>query len=101
MCIRDSTSFDTSFNFGFDFGPSEEMSTIAPENAVDTDAAHAINSADFNPFAPIVLKNDVPRRPRATANPAEDPADAAAERIMADERAPFRKPCLLYTSRCV
>jgi DNA helicase-2/ATP-dependent DNA helicase PcrA len=86
------TSFDTSFNFGFDFGPSEEMSTIAPENAVDTDAAHAINSADFNPFAPIVLKNDVPRRPRATANPAEDPADAAAERIMADERAPFRKP---------
>jgi superfamily I DNA/RNA helicase len=26
------SSFDTSFNFGFDFGPSEEISTIAPEN---------------------------------------------------------------------
>jgi len=23
--------YDTSFNFGFDFGPSEEISTIAPE----------------------------------------------------------------------
>jgi DNA helicase-2/ATP-dependent DNA helicase PcrA len=49
------TSFDTSFNFGFDFGPTEELSTIAPENARDTDAAHAIG-ADFNPFAPGVLK---------------------------------------------
>ena len=27
------SDFDTSFNFGFDFGPSEEISTIAPENA--------------------------------------------------------------------
>ncbi len=27
------TAFDTSFNFGFDFGPSEEISTLAPENA--------------------------------------------------------------------
>jgi len=26
-------AFDTSFNFDFDFGPSEEISTIAPENA--------------------------------------------------------------------
>src|SRR6266478_9881582 len=31
------TSFDTSFNFGFDFGPSEEISTIAPGNATDFD----------------------------------------------------------------
>jgi DNA helicase-2/ATP-dependent DNA helicase PcrA len=35
---NEDTSFDTSFNFGFDFGgeessPSEERSTIAPENA--------------------------------------------------------------------
>jgi DNA helicase-2/ATP-dependent DNA helicase PcrA len=58
------TPFDTSFNFGFDFGPTEEISTIAPENARDTDAAHAI-SADFNPFAPVVLKraaNTTPER---------------------------------------
>ena len=27
------SAFDTSFNFGFDFGPSEEISTLAPENA--------------------------------------------------------------------
>jgi DNA helicase II / ATP-dependent DNA helicase PcrA len=46
-----SATFDTSFNFGFDFGPTEELSTIAPENAADSDAAHAIDSATFNPFA--------------------------------------------------
>jgi DNA helicase-2/ATP-dependent DNA helicase PcrA len=43
--------FDTSFNFDFDFGPTEEMSTIAPEN-----------SAALNPFAPVALQrsdNDV------------------------------------------
>ena len=51
-----STSFDTSFNFGFDFGPSEEISTIAPENATDSDAAHGIDAASFNPFAPVVFK---------------------------------------------
>src|SRR3984957_10665684 len=49
-------SFDTSFNFGFDFGPSEEISTIAAENSSDSDAAHGIDSANFNPFAPVVLK---------------------------------------------
>ncbi|HEX4154335.1 MAG TPA: UvrD-helicase domain-containing protein [Acidobacteriaceae bacterium] len=43
--------FDTSFNFGFDFGSSEEISTIAPENA-------AVSTMDtsFNPFAPVPLK---------------------------------------------
>ena len=49
--------FDTSFNFGFDFGPSEEISTLAPENAKDSDAAHGIgfaqDAASFNPFAPV------------------------------------------------
>jgi DNA helicase-2/ATP-dependent DNA helicase PcrA len=40
------TSFDTSFNFDFDFGPSEEISTIAPENA----------AVVVNPFAPVALK---------------------------------------------
>ncbi len=46
------TSFDTSFNFSFDLAPSEESSTIAAENATDSDAAHGIG---FNPFAPVVL----------------------------------------------
>jgi DNA helicase II / ATP-dependent DNA helicase PcrA len=85
------TSFDTSFNFGFDFGPSEEISTIAPENSIDSDAAHAIDSASFNPFAPVVLKDNKPLK-RRPAGDAQDSADDAAGRIMADERAPFRKP---------
>ncbi len=50
------TGFDTSFNFGFDFGPSEEISTVSAENAVDSDEAHGIDLASFNPFAPVVLK---------------------------------------------
>jgi len=36
------SAFDTSFNFDFDFGPTEEISTIAPEN-----------TANLNPFAPV------------------------------------------------
>jgi DNA helicase-2/ATP-dependent DNA helicase PcrA len=79
------TTFDTSFNFGFDFGPSEEISTIAPENATDSDAAHAIDSAEFNPFAPVVLK-------RA----ANTSSERAAEILMADNafsgNEGFRKP---------
>jgi DNA helicase-2/ATP-dependent DNA helicase PcrA len=80
------TSFDTSFNFGFDFGPTEETSTIAPENATDTNAAHAIASTEFNPFAPVVLKRS------ANTNP-----DRATE-ILKASQAPteavegFRKP---------
>ena len=85
------TSFDTSFNFGFDFGPSEEISTLAPENATDSDTAHAIDSASFNPFAPVVLKNDTPRK-RSAASADDDPMDKAADRIMADEPPAFRKP---------
>jgi len=89
-------SFDTSFNFNFDFGPSEENSTIAPENSTDSDAAHAIDpaeaidSASFNPFAPVVPKNNKPFKRRLTST--DDPAETAADRIMADEPAPFRKP---------
>ena len=49
------TGFDTSFNFGFDFGPTDEISTVAAENAVDSDEAHGIDLASFNPFAPVVL----------------------------------------------
>jgi DNA helicase II / ATP-dependent DNA helicase PcrA len=75
------TSFDTSFNFGFDFGPSEEISTIAAENAADSDEAHGIDTASFNPFAPVVLK----RSARTTM-------ERAAEIKMEDERPAFRKP---------
>ena len=75
------TSFDTSFNFGFDFGPSEEFSTIAPENATDSDASHGIDAANFNPFAPVVLKKS-----------ADMTMERAAEIKTKDERPAFRKP---------
>ena len=63
--------FDTTFNFAFDFGPSEEASAIAPENAHDTDDAHGIESASFNPFAPVVLRESGASKKKAT-----DPAAA-------------------------
>ncbi len=75
------TSFDTSFNFGFDFGPSEEISTLAPENAVDSDEAHGIFAASFNPFAPVVLKKS-----------AGTTMERAAELKMEDGKSAFRKP---------
>jgi DNA helicase-2/ATP-dependent DNA helicase PcrA len=75
------TSFDTSFNFGFDFGPSEEISTIAPVNAADSDQAHGIDAASFNPFAPVVLKKS-----------AEMTIERAAAIKMEDETPAFRKP---------
>jgi len=75
------TSFDTSFNFGFDFGLSEEISTIAPENAADSDQAHGIDTASFNPFAPVVLKKS-----------AAMTMERAAEIKMEDEKPAFRKP---------
>ena len=77
------TSFDTSFNFGFDFGPSEEISTIAAENATDSDEAHGINAASFNPFAPVVLKKSVASRKEIAASP---------EAAVPEERPAFRKP---------
>jgi DNA helicase II / ATP-dependent DNA helicase PcrA len=76
-----STSFDTSFNFGFDFGPTEEISTIAPENSTDSDASHGIDAANFNPFAPVVLKKS-----------AGTTMERAAEIRMEDEKPAFRKP---------
>src|SRR6202044_1942011 len=75
------TSFDTSFKFGFDFGPSEEISTLAAENAVDSDEAHGIDAASFNPFAPVVLKKS-----------ANTTMERAAELKMEDEKPAFRKP---------
>jgi DNA helicase-2/ATP-dependent DNA helicase PcrA len=75
-------SFDTSFNFGFDFGPCEEISTITPENATDSDAAHGIDedAISFNPFAPMVLKSSARSTP-----------ERAAE-ILMDSAPAFRKP---------
>ena len=58
---------DTSFNFGFDFGTSEEISTLAAENATDDDAAHGIDAAEFNPFAPVVLKKSAKMTPERAA----------------------------------
>jgi DNA helicase II / ATP-dependent DNA helicase PcrA len=75
------STFDTSFNFGFDFGPTEEISTIAPENSVDSDETHGIDPVSFNPFAPVVLKKS-----------AETTIDRAAEIAMGDDRPAFRKP---------
>jgi DNA helicase-2/ATP-dependent DNA helicase PcrA len=82
------TSFDTSFNFGFDFGPSEEMSTIAPENATDSDAVHGIDAAEFNPFAPVVLKESAHTGPDRNAQILTDSHGEAASAI----REGFRKP---------
>ncbi len=87
------TSFDTSFNFGFDFGPSEEISAIAAENSVDSDAAHGIDVASFNPFAPVVLKSSAAGSRRTKADPppaAKD--DNVVGGVSADERPAFRKP---------
>ena len=74
--------FDTSFNFGFDFGPSEEVSTLAAENATDSDEAHGIDAAMYNPFAPVVLKGSA--------------SDAARRAVASDpqpeEKPAFRKP---------
>jgi DNA helicase-2/ATP-dependent DNA helicase PcrA len=83
------TSFDTSFNFGFDFGGSEEISTIAAENSVDSDAAHGIDGASFNPFAPVLLKGAASSGLKRSAAMS---MDKAAELKMADERPAFRKP---------
>ncbi len=74
------TSFDTSFNFDFDFGPSEEISTIAAENVTDSDQAHGIDAAMYNPFAPVVLK--------ASASGASD----AARRAVAGSEPPIPEP---------
>jgi len=95
---RPDTSFDTSFNFGFDFGPSEEISTIAPENAAAnaTTPVTDIDAASLNPFAPVVLKKTALRKSAAdgkSGTRSADPADHAAERIMADsDDKAFRKP---------
>ncbi|HWZ51660.1 MAG TPA: UvrD-helicase domain-containing protein [Granulicella sp.] len=89
------TSFDTSFNFNFDFGPSEEISTIAAENSAATETE--VDAAAFNPFAPVSAKKSSTLKKSAfdaRRSGDADPADRAADRIMADatDRSAFRKP---------
>jgi DNA helicase-2/ATP-dependent DNA helicase PcrA len=111
-------TFDTSFNFDFDFGPSEEISTIAPENSPSPDwhLASGIRQpeaenpqlaapssqlyaeqpttaeANLNPFAPIPLKQSASEATRARldriVSAQTGDHDTANE---ADARA-FRKP---------
>lgn len=93
--VASDTSFDTTFNFGFDFGPSEEFSTIAPENSKDSDAAHGIDAAMYNPFAPVVLKSSASASDAARRAVAGDPThrgDAAMHGAQDDGRPAFRKP---------
>jgi DNA helicase-2/ATP-dependent DNA helicase PcrA len=81
-------SFDTSFNFGFDFGPSEEISTLAAENSTDSDAAHGIDAASFNPFAPVVLKSSASGASEAARRAVANEVPETTERA----RPAFRKP---------
>jgi DNA helicase-2/ATP-dependent DNA helicase PcrA len=85
------SDFDTSFNFGFDFGPSEEISTIAPENA---GAAATSNEASFNPFAPVSLKQSASDKIREKNRARLDriAAYATSEELDAAGKPAFRKP---------
>src|SRR6201996_2729391 len=85
------SDFDTSFNFGFDFGPSEEISTSAPENA---GAAAALDEAGFNPFAPIPLKQSASDkiREKNRARLERIAAAASSEELDAAGKPAFRKP---------
>ncbi|HEY4010440.1 MAG TPA: 3'-5' exonuclease, partial [Acidobacteriaceae bacterium] len=82
------SDFDTSFNFGFDFGPSEEISTIAPENAGGQRAA------EFNPFAPVPMKQSASDKIRERNRAKLDRLAAAAssEELDAAGKPAFRKP---------
>jgi DNA helicase-2/ATP-dependent DNA helicase PcrA len=82
------SSFDTSFNFGFDFGPSEEISTIAAENT-QAEEPPQDDVVSINPFAPVPMKMSASDAARARIVAAQGgDHDGADER---DARA-FRKP---------
>ncbi len=69
------------------------MSTIAPENAGDSDAAHGIDAASFNPFAPVVLKKSAAdNRPGKPTFAAKSGREDGAPSSEADERPAFRAP---------
>jgi DNA helicase-2/ATP-dependent DNA helicase PcrA len=82
------SDFDTSFNFDFDFGPSEEISTIAPENsAIDT-----VAEASLNPFAPIALKQSASEATRARLDRIVAAQDGDQEKAHEADARAFRKP---------
>jgi DNA helicase II / ATP-dependent DNA helicase PcrA len=84
------TNFDTSFNFDFDFGPTEEISTIAPENAhFDEPPADA---ASLNPFAPIPLKQTATEANRARLDRIVAAQDGDHESANEADARAFRKP---------
>ncbi len=98
------SDFDTSFNFDFDFGPSEEISTISPENATEPGAPFIASpldamsgsataaSANLNPFAPIPLKQSASDATRARLDRIVEAQAGDHEAANdADARA-FRKP---------
>lgn len=94
---EDHEEFDTSFNFAFDFGPSEEISTIAAENSQGSNLELEVDSASFNPFAPVAFKEESPRKKKTAASSApKDPAPEdridAEESSSQDERPAFRSP---------
>jgi len=81
--------FDTSFNFDFDFGPTEEISTIAPENARIDEAV--ADTATLNPFAPIPLKQSASAATRARLDRIAAAAQTSEDQTPAI-REGFRKP---------
>ncbi len=112
------SDFDTSFNFDFDFGPSEEISTIAPENAPVTNpgdpssptvSSSARVGSPGDPFiaSPLDAMSGPATDPSANLNPFTpiplkqsasnathpNPADASAlSSILYPLSSAFRKP---------
>ena len=107
------SDFDTSFNFDFDFGPSEEISTIAPENAqlaTPTDLSSrpeadglivgrsgetrsaADSAASLNPFAPIPLKQSASDATRDRLARIVDAQAGDHEKANEADARAFRKP---------
>jgi DNA helicase-2/ATP-dependent DNA helicase PcrA len=113
--------FDTSFNFGFDFGPSEEISTVAPENSTfdfgtnaptpEPGAPHLDSemweqspqpsieptaaALTFNPFAPAPLQQSALEKAREATQARRDrilAAQSGDAPTLAVREAPFRKP---------
>jgi DNA helicase-2/ATP-dependent DNA helicase PcrA len=77
--------FDTSFSFDFDFGPSEEISTISPENS---SLAEPATQSPGGPFMPSTWgMSGQPTKPEASLNPfapiplKQSASDATRERL--------------------
>jgi DNA helicase-2/ATP-dependent DNA helicase PcrA len=102
------TTFDTSFNFDFDFGPTEEISTIAPENATTPGApepalslpkglasetwAAENSTVSINPFAPIPLKQSASAATRARLDRIVAAQAGDHDAANAADARTFRKP---------